>query len=472
MELWVQSYGILPYFCRKNMKKIHFIAIGGSIMHQLAICLQQAGWEVTGSDDEIFEPARSNLAQQGLLPATLGWFPNKIDAQLDAVIVGMHAKADNPELLAAQQQGIPIHGYPQYIYEHARYKRRIMVGGSHGKTTTTAMIMHVLRQLGRDFDYLVGARLADFDSSVRLTNDAPLMVIEGDEYLASPLTPFPKFHFYQPHIAILTGIAWDHVNVFPTFEEYVEQFRIFIRTLPPQAILVYCQHDKHLVRLLQDELWAEQLQLIPYGTPDYESTETGSNICYEGESFDLLIFGKHNLQNMAAAQVVCEKIGINPHDFLKAMTTFAGAARRLEKVTQNKHSVCFKDFAHAPSKVKATTEALKTQYPHRRLIACFELHTYSSLNKDFLHQYQHALAAADVAIVFFEEHTFAIKKLPLLTIADVQKGFQRADLLVFNNTKDLQTFLDQQDYHNTNLLLMSSGNFGGLDMIDLQKHWQ
>ncbi len=456
-------------FAQKNVKHIHFIAIGGSVMHQLAICLQQQGWIVTGSDDEIFEPARTNLQKNGLLPANEGWFPEKITSQLDAVIVGMHAKPNNPELLKAQALQIPIHSYPQYIYEHARNKTRIVIGGSHGKTTVTSMIMHVLRHCNFDFDYLVGAKLANFDSAVRLTTQAPYIIIEGDEYLASPLTPQPKFHFYQPNIALLTGIAWDHINVFPTFEYYLEQFRLFLQSMPANATLIYNTEDPNVTQLA---LEATYLHQIPYQTPPYKVTQNTTYLLTNQGNIKLQVFGKHNLQNLAGAMLVCQQLGISNQQFYNAIQTFKGAARRLELLAQNDTCSIYKDFAHAPSKVKATTNAVKEYHPTRRLIACFELHTYSSLNKDFLPQYQNTLQAADQAIVFFDEHTFAIKQLPILTPNEVQQGFDRPDLLVFTQPDALLNHLNNLNYQNTDLLLMSSGNFGGIDLNTLTNKLQ
>lgn len=448
------------------MKSIHFIAIGGSVMHQLAICLQQQGWTVSGSDDEIFEPARTNLQNNGLLPAIEGWFPEKIRTQLDAVIVGMHAKPDNPELLRAQALQIPIHSYPQYIYEHARNKIRIVIGGSHGKTTVTAMVMHVLKYCNLDFDYLVGAKLADFDSAVRLTTASPYIVIEGDEYLASPLTPQPKFHFYKANIALLTGIAWDHINVFPTFEYYLEQFRLFLQKMPPNATLIYNTEDANVKQLA---LESTHLKQIAYQTPAYKVQQNATYLLTDRGDVHLQIFGKHNLQNLAGAKLVVQQLGVTDEQFYHAIHTFKGAARRLELIAQNDTCCIYKDFAHAPSKVKATTNAVKEYHQQRKLVACFELHTYSSLNKEFLSQYQNTLQAADQAIVFFDEHTFAIKQLPILTIEEVQKGFDLPDLLVFTNADSLSAHLKNLSYQNMDLLLMSSGNFGGIDMVQLSK---
>lgn len=442
------------------MKRIHFIAIGGSVMHQLAICLQAQGWTVSGSDDEIFEPARSNLSRAGLLPSAEGWFPNRVTQQLDAVIVGMHAKPNNPELMQAQALQLAIHSYPQYIYEHAKNKLRVVIGGSHGKTTITAMVMHVLQHAKRSFDYLVGARLANFESAVQLTTHADTIILEGDEYLASPLTPQPKFHFYQPHIALITGIAWDHINVFPTFEHYLHQFELFLESMPANAHLIYYANDPHLVGLA--ERASQHLQRQSYTTPPYRiQGNTTYLVTPTGSELALQVFGKHNLQNIAGAQAVCQQLGIDNDTFYRAISSFGGAAKRLELLHQTDTSAVYKDFAHAPSKVKATVAALREYHPQRHLVACFELHTYSSLNETFLVQYQHALVDADEAVVFFDEHTFAIKQLPMLTADMVRTAFAQPNLQVFTHAQQLRQYLLNINRHHTDILLMSSGNFGG-----------
>lgn len=450
--------------------KIHFIAIGGSIMHQLALVLQRQGNTVSGSDDEIFEPAYSNLRQAGLLPRETGWFAERITPDIDAVILGMHAKRDNPELLKAQTLSIPIYSFPQYVYEIAKQKKRVVIGGSHGKTTTTAMVMHVLKQCYPEpFDYLVGAKIAHFDTAVQLSADAPLIVLEGDEYLSSPLHPAPKFHAYRPQIALLTGIAWDHINVFPTFELYLAQFRLFIDTLPQGATLIYNAEDDHLRTLAADA--PTHLHLVPYATPIYgndEATNTPYLVWGEnGQRAYVHVFGAHNMQNMWGAKLICNALGIADADFFVAIANFSGAARRLELVGQNALTAVYKDFAHAPSKVKATTEAMKTRYPSRRLIACLELHTYSSLNQNFLPQYRHSLNAAEQAAVYFDAHTFEIKRLPPLDVAAVQAAFDHPNLRILQSAEEVEAYVKQQNYDHTNLLLMSSGNFGGADIANI-----
>jgi len=460
-------------------------------MHQLAIALKRKGYIVTGSDDEIFEPARSNLAAEGLLPAEDGWFPEKIYNGLDSIILGMHAKADNPELLKAQELRLPIYSFPEYIYQESKDKTRVVVGGSHGKTTTTSMIMNVLKNAGKDFDYLVGARLEGFPQSVNITQ-APLIVCEGDEYPASTLEKRPKFHFLFPHIAIITGIAWDHINVFPTFDIYLEQFRIFIDKIEPGGVLIYNQTDPVLKQLVEQH--PSSVRKIPYGVPSHRIENGITVVTLEGHSGVLKVFGEHNLLNLQAAFLACKELGMGPDAFLKGITAFGGAAKRLELLARNERLNIYRDFAHAPSKVKATMEAVKRQFPDRKLIAVLELHTYSSLNEQFLSEYHGALDLADKAVVFYSRHALELKRLPPLSPEKVATGFgrnvrktgspgkitrfpessnvcpsdneppARSDLLVLNAKEDLLKWLMEQSYENVNLLLMSSGNYDGLDI--------
>ncbi len=450
------------------MPHIHFIAIGGSIMHQLAIALHQKGYQITGSDDEIFDPAKSNLFKHGLLPETIGWFPNKLTSETEGVILGMHARKDNPELLAAQSMNIPIYSFPEYIYEQSKNKKRVVVSGSHGKTTITSMLMHVLKYWQYDFDYLVGAALEGFPYSVRITENAPLIIIEGDEYLSSPLHRIPKIHFYQPHIALMSGIAWDHMNVFPTFDNYLSQFQKFVDGIENGNTFIYNQEDKYVNELGKN---AEHLTTKAYQTPDFGIIEQQYFVKSPTakQMIPLQIFGNHNLQNMEGARLVCNELGISNEQFYEAIQQFKGAARRLELVAEGKETIIYKDFAHAPSKVQATTQAMKDRQPDRKLVACLELHTYSSLNKDFLPNYRHTLQAADHAIVFFKEHTLAIKKLPPLSIEEVHQTFDHPNLQVFTQSDALIAELNNINWSQTNLLFMSSGNFGGINMKDIAK---
>lgn len=446
------------------MTKVHFIAIGGSVMHQLAIALKNKGYQVTGSDDEIFEPALSNLRHAGILPATMGWDAQRISADLDAVILGMHAREDNPELIKARELGLKIYSFPEYIYQESQQKTRVAVGGSHGKTTTTAMIMHVLQQTNVNFDYLVGAKLEGFSQSVNVTN-APVIVCEADEYPASVIEKRPKFHFLHPQIAVLTGIAWDHINVFPTYEIYKEQFAIFIRDMQPGMVLIYNNSDEELVQVVKAN--GQHLQLIPYSLPKH-TIENGITRVYFGDNeANLLVFGDHNLLNLHAAKLVCNQLGINDTDFLKAIASFKGAAKRLELIAADNSCAMYRDFAHAPSKVKATMEATQHQFPNRKLIAILELHTYSSLNADFLDQYYGALDPATIAGVYYSKHALEIKRMPDLSADLIAQRFGRNDLHIFNNREKLENFLNTQSYTDTNLLLMSSGTYDGLDFPKL-----
>ncbi len=443
--------------------KVHFIAIGGSVMHQLAIALKGKGYDVSGSDDEIFEPALSNLSAKQILPARQGWFPEKITNDLDAVILGMHAKADNPELEKARSLGLKIYSFPEYIYKESTQKTRVVVGGSHGKTTTTAMIMHALKQNDRAFDYLVGARLEGFSQSVNIT-DAPVIVCEGDEYPASVIEKRPKFHFLYPHIAILTGIAWDHINVFPTFPFYLEQFTIFISMIEPGGVLIYNETDETLKTLVEQNRRAD-LRYEPYSIPAHEIQDGVTSIELGGAKGKLKVFGNHNLLNMNAAWLACRELGVDATAFVNAIAGFGGASKRLEMLSTGKSTNVYRDFAHAPSKVKATIEAVKAQYPQRKLIAVLELHTYSSLNEAFMKEYQHVMDKADIAAVFYSKHALELKRMPDLPVSAVKHGFGKAGLQVFDNKAQLESWLQSQDYQDASVLLMSSGNYDGLDML-------
>jgi UDP-N-acetylmuramate: L-alanyl-gamma-D-glutamyl-meso-diaminopimelate ligase len=443
--------------------RVHFIAVGGSAMHNLAIALHSKGFEVSGSDDVLFEPSRTRLANYGILPGQEGWYPEKITPALDAVILGMHARADNPELLKAQELGLKIYSYPEYIYEQSKDKLRVVIGGSHGKTTITSMILHVLQQTGKMFDYLVGAQLAGFETMVKLTHEAPVMVIEGDEYLASPIDRRPKFHLYKANIAVISGIAWDHINVFPIFDNYIEQFRLFIKTIQPGGKLIYSQTDEVLDKTVAGDNSAG-IEKIPYALPVYCIENGITAVIYEGINYPLQVFGQHNLLNMEAARLVCQQLGIDTPAFYHAITTFKGAARRLELLGKNENASIYKDFAHSPSKLQATIQAVKTQFPERKLVACMELHTFSSLNKDFLQEYAGTLDGADNAMVFIDRKTFEQKKMEPYNAAIVKQAFAKNDLLFFSEPSELKQYLEKLNISGSNLLLMSSGNFGGIDL--------
>ncbi len=441
---------------------IHFIAIGGSVMHQLAIALKKKGYIVSGSDDEIFEPAKSNLLKQNILPSAEGWFPEKLHSDVNGVILGMHAKADNPELQKARELGLKIYSFPEYIYQESKDKNRVAVGGSHGKTSTTAMIMHVLKNAGKDFDYLVGAKLPGFDQSVQITN-APIIICEADEYPASTIEKQPKFHFLFPHIAVITGIAWDHINVFPTFDFYLQQFKIFIDKIETWGTLIYNESDEVLNDLIKKNI-RKDITLTPYHLPTYFIENGKTEVIIEGEKTALQVFGNHNLLNLNAAWLVCKQLGISAQQFTKAIAGFSGAAKRLELLWQKETTNVYRDFAHAPSKVKASINAVKQQFPDRRLIAILELHTFSSLNQNFMQQYKGAMDNADDAIVFYSSHALELKRMPDLPKEKVKEGFTKPNLHVFTKREEIEKWLLHHEFANTNLLFMSSGNYDGLDI--------
>ena len=443
--------------------KIHFISIGGSVMHQLAIALKRKGYQITGSDDEIFEPAKTNLANEGILPEEIGWQPNRITADLDGVILGMHAKADNPELQKAKNSGIPIYSFPEYIFQESKGKTRIVVGGSHGKTTTTSMIMHVLKQTRKEFDYLVGAKLEGFNQAVNITN-APVIVCEGDEYPASALEKRPKFHFLFPHIAIITGIAWDHINVFPTFDNYLDQFRIFIEKIEPGGHLIYNETDVVLKKLVERETRTD-IQFYPYHVPEHSITNGITKISIEGNETELQVFGDHNLLNLSAAWLACKNLGVLSKEFVTAISSFTGAAKRLELLSRNGSTVIYRDFAHAPSKVKATIEAVKNQFPNKKFIAVLELHTYSSLNEAFMKEYKGAMDYADEACVFYSKHALELKRMPALPAEVVKNGFAKEKLHVMNERSQLEKWLKNLDCRNAVVVFMSSGIYDGFDTL-------
>lgn len=448
--------------------RTHFIAIGGAAMHNLALALHHKGYHVTGSDDAIFEPSRTRLEKAGLLPAELGWYPERITADIEAVILGMHAKADNSELLKAQELGLKIYSYPEFLYEQSKDKTRVVIGGSHGKTTITSMILHVMHYHNIEVDYMVGAQLEGFDTMVHLTADNDFIVLEGDEYLSSPMDRRPKFHLYQPNIALISGIAWDHINVFPTFDNYVEQFEIFIDKITNGGILIYNENDPEVKRI--SEASTNPIRRIPYSTPEY-SVANGTTLLSTPEGpMPIEVFGAHNLNNLAGAKWICQCMGVDEAEFYEAIATFKGASKRLEKIAENGKNVAYKDFAHSPSKVAATTKAVKEQYPDKTLIACLELHTYSSLNAEFLKEYKGALDAADVAVVFYSPDAVKIKQLEEVTYEQIAGAFERDDLIIYTNPAAFKEYLNNLKYDTNGaaLLLMSSGNYGGLNFDEVK----
>ena len=448
--------------------RTHFIAIGGSAMHNLAIALHNKGYHVTGSDDAIFEPSKTRLEKKGLLPDEMGWFPEKITSDIESIILGMHAKADNPELLKAQELGLKIYSYPEFLYEQSKNKTRVVIGGSHGKTTITSMILHVMHYHNINVDYMVGAQLEGFETMVHLTEENDFIVLEGDEYLSSPMDRRPKFHLYQPNIALISGIAWDHINVFPTYENYVEQFEIFIQKITNGGILVYNEDDPEVKRVA--EASTNPIRRIPYSTPNY-SVENGTTLLETPEgAMPIEVFGAHNLNNLAGAKWTCQNMGVDEADFYEAIASSKGASKRLEKIAENKNNVAYKDFAHSPSKVAATTKAVKEQYPDRQLIACLELHTYSSLNAEFLKEYEGALDNADVAVVFYSPDAVKIKQLEEVSYEQIAKAFNREDLVIYTNPAAFKEYLYHLkfDTEKIALLLMSSGNYGGLNFDEVK----
>ena len=445
--------------------KLHFIAIGGSAMHNLAIALKQKGYFITGSDDEIFDPAKSRLEKYGLLPKSIGWSEDNINSDLNAIVLGMHAKKDNPELLKAQALGLKIYSYPEFLYEMSKEKIRIVIGGSHGKTSITAMILHALNHCGVEADFMVGAQLSGFEVMVKLTDNAKYMVLEGDEYLTSPIDLRPKFHLYNPNIALISGIAWDHINVFPTFDIYKEQFSIFCEKIEKEGSLIYCNEDKNVREIANSA--RKEIKKLPYGIIPNRIEKGKTIIEWEGKEYILKVFGEHNLMNIYGAMLACQEIGISNNDFLNVIQSFSGASKRLELVKENDNVAIYKDFAHSPSKLKATISALKNQFPDRKLVAAMELHTFSSLTSEFLLQYKGAMDMADLPIAYFNPKTIEHKGLQEITKEQVFSAFDREDIIICNKSSEVIDYIRTIKWENTNLLMMSSGNFDGINFDEL-----
>ncbi|MBQ8222638.1 MAG: peptidoglycan synthetase [Bacteroidales bacterium] len=447
------------------MRKVHFIAIGGSAMHNLAIALHRKGYEVTGSDDEIFDPSKTRLKNEGILPEQIGWHPEILDDSYEAVILGMHARIDNPELIRAQELGLKVYSYPEYLYEQSKDKTRIVIGGSHGKTTITSMILHVMKYAGVETDFMVGAQLEGFDVMVRLSETAKYMVIEGDEYLTSPIDRVPKFHKYHPHIAVISGIGWDHVNVFPTFDSYLEQFRIYVDTIEEGGCLIYDVNDVEAKKIAA----TSKAPAFVYDIHEYHTDGESTYLISGDKKIKMQIFGEHNMKNINAARNVCNKIGISDEIFYEAIASFKGASRRLELMSENKekNSLIFRDFAHAPSKVLATAKALREQYRDKYLVIVFELHTYSSLSEVFINHYEHCLADCEKAVVFYDPHAVAIKKLEMMSDERIVEGFARKDIKVVHSKGELLEMFNDVPKENVVIGLMSSGDFNGLTKDDL-----
>ena len=446
--------------------RVHFIAIGGAAMHNLAIALKVKKYHITGSDDIINDPSKSRLKSYELYPNDLGWFEDRITNDIDAIVLGMHARADNPELLKAKELNLKIFSYPEFIYEQSKLKTRVVIGGSHGKTTITSMILHVMNFYDKEVDYMVGAQLEGFDVMVKLTEKNDFIVLEGDEYLSSPIDRRPKFHLYKPNIALISGISWDHINVFPTYEVYKKQFDIFVESIVEGGSITYNSEDIDTNEIVNNT--SRSIRKFQYSTPDF-SIKNGVTYLHtiEGE-LPLEIFGKHNLSNLMGAKWICQQMGVDEDDFYQAITSFKGASNRLEKVFSNKNSHIYKDFAHSPSKVKATVNAVKNQFEKHKLIACFELHTFSSLNSEFINEYKDTLNRADTAIVYFSKATLESKKIQEIDLKDIHTAFNKIDLLVFDDPLKLKEYLFSVNYNNSVLLMMSSGNFGNFNFNELQ----
>ena len=442
--------------------KVHFIAIGGAVMHNLAIALQNKGNKVTGSDDEIFEPSRSRLDRYGLLPEKWGWYPDNISSDIETVILGMHARPDNPELLRSLELGVRIMSFPEFLYNQAKSKKRIVIAGSHGKTTTTAMIMHVFKTRQIKFDYMVGSQIDGFETMVGLSDEAKTAVFEGDEYISSALDKRPKFLHYMPDIAVLNGIAWDHKNVFPAFDNYTDQFRLFAESISEGCSLIYFDGDPEVKKIALAT--KGNINKIPYRVHGYFQNKTGFYAATHNRVVPVRIFGEHNMQNLSAAREVCLASGISEDDFYEAIKSFEGTSRRLQKLKDNERGLVYLDFAHSPSKVKATVEAVASRYPKREIIACLELHTYSSLSADFLPQYKNTLANASLAFVYFNPHEIELKKLKHLSKETVKTAFGGENIRVFDNSEEMFSFIKSQNYSSPVYLLMSSGDFDGFDI--------
>ncbi|MFM7177389.1 MAG: UDP-N-acetylmuramate--L-alanine ligase [Bacteroidota bacterium] len=441
---------------------IHFIAIGGAAMHNLALALHENGNQVTGSDDEIKEPSFSRLKSAGLLPDDLGWHPSKLESKPDIVILGMHARADNPELVKAMELGLNVMSFPEFLYQHSKNKLRVVIGGSHGKTTITSMVMHVLREAGKDFDYMVGSTIQGFNTMVKLTDAAPVIVLEGDEYLSSPIDRRPKFHLYKADIGLISGIAWDHINVFPTFDNYVEQFGIFANEIPQSGTLIYFEGDEHLTEIAEEN--KNHKRVLAYNVPEFNIQDGLTTIDFNGISYPVSVFGRHNLANLEGARVVCELLGVQASDFYRFAGSFKGAGRRMELVKADASRAIYRDFAHSPSKLSATIAAVREQFPNKKLIACFELHTFSSLSDAFLEQYESTMDSADVAIVYFNPEVIAHKKLKPITVEQVKSAFACNRLDVYMDPSSLKEKISKDFVNDSVLLMMSSGSFDGVDL--------
>ncbi len=463
----MKSLSFVHTFRTVEVFRIHLIAVGGSIMHNLALALHQNGHVVTGSDDEIYDPAKSRLAGAGLIPEQMGWDTGRITADIDMVILGMHAKDDNPELARARELDLRILSFPEFMYEHSRNKQRIVIAGSHGKTTITSMVMHVMKEMGRDFDYMVGAQVQGFDTMVRLSDEAPVIILEGDEYLTSTIDRRPKFLVYKPHICLISGIAWDHINVFPTLREYTRQFELLVRSMPKAGVIVFNDEDRLVKKIVRQNYDKESQYLLPYKTPESRIRGGKFEVRMKGIRKEMNVIGKHNLSNIAGAWEVCSQLSVGQPEFLDTISQFRGAANRLEKIYEDESNIIFKDFAHSPSKVMATVEAIRELFGKRNIIACLELHTFSSLNKKFLKQYRKTLKSIRQKVVFVNQHTLKMKKYPPITRAELVEAFDDDAIEYAMSAEDLVNFVRRMKKGKNVLLMMSSGNFADLDLKSL-----
>ena len=448
--------------------KVHFIAIGGSVMHNLAITLKQLSYEVSGSDDKIYDPSRSRLEKYNLLPENLGWFPELIDKKIDFIVLGMHAKKDNPELLKALDLDCKIYSYPELIFEFSKSKTRITIGGSHGKTTVSSMILHVLDFYNVKVDYLLGAQIEGFENMVHITDDNEFILIEGDEYLSSPIDNSPKFHKYNSNIAVITGIAWDHINVFPSFENYISQFEKFIETITDGGVLVFNELDKLVLDLVNKS--EKTIRKIGYGKPDFEIVDGVTYVKTSEGDVPLKVFGDHNLSNLSAAKQICALMGVFDDEFFAAIASFKGASKRLETIYRDNNKIIIKDFAHSPSKLKATIDAVKNQFSNKNIIAVYELHTYSSFNQKFIKEYFNSMSSADMKLIYYDDEV--LKKRGEFEINEkiIKDSFGSDDLIVISKKSVLEESILKINLHNSVLLMMSSGNFSSVDMLSLTKN--
>jgi len=449
----------------RKIESVHFIAIGGSVMHNLALALKKMGMRISGSDDEIYEPAAGKLKSGGI-EANIGWQPEKMDASIDLVVLGMHAKADNPELAKAKSLKLPIVSFPDFIRRWSANQQRIVIGGSHGKSSITALAMHVLNQLNKKFDYLIGAEVEGFSLTVSLS-DAPIIIIEGDEYLASKLDPVAKFLKYDHHIGLISGIAWDHKNVFPSFEDYTQQFEQFADKTPKAGSIIY--NEKDLLAKKIGEKEREDVRKVPYGVHDavIKNGVTYLKTKDYGE-VKISVFGDHNLENIGAVLALVKLLGIEEKAFYQAVQTFTGAKKRLEIVKQQGNDKLFKDYAHSPSKLEATTTALKKQFADSKVVVAYELHTFSSLNKEFIKEYKNTLSKADEAFIFINPHNIKNSHTDDLTTTEIQEAFNNTELTLFTDKHKLVEAMKKAKTTEKNIFaLLSSGNFDGLDIEEV-----